>query len=118
VVSLSRSGGAVHEALAQLEAKGLVTARIPAGGAGYKAACVVDGRAALWLFPRAGTSRWDTCAAQALIEAVGGALVDRTGARIRYDAASTQHGNALGVVACRDRSVMPAVVAVTASLRE
>lgn len=113
VCSLSRSAGAVSEALSQLEAQGLVRARIPAGGAGYKAACVIDGRAAFWLFPPAGTSRWDTCAPQALIEAVGGALVDGFGARIEYDAACRSYNNRRGVVACRDRTMVDAVVQIT-----
>jgi 3'(2'), 5'-bisphosphate nucleotidase len=114
VTSLSRSSGAVDEALTVLEAAGLVRERIPAGGAGFKAACCIDGRAAFWLFPRAGTSRWDTCAAQALLEAVGGALVDRAGRRIVYDHSASDHGNYDGVVAVRDRATLAAVVAVTA----
>lgn len=118
VASLSRSAGAVDDALSRLEAQGLVRSREQAGGAGYKAACVVEGRAAFWIFPPAGTSRWDTCAPQALIEAVGGALVDGFGARIEYDPAASSYDNRRGVVACRDRAAVEAVVRVTRELAD
>lgn len=80
VVSRSRAGGAVVEALRRL--RPLVTGTVQLGGAGHKVARVVDGLADLWLFPRSGTSRWDTCAAEAMLEAAGGVLADRRGGRI------------------------------------
>ncbi|CAJ1368873.1 unnamed protein product [Effrenium voratum] len=92
LVSRSRTEGAVAEALQRLSAPGsglgegpLVTGQIAAGGAGHKAARVVDGEGDLWLFPRPGTSRWDTCAPEAMLEASGGQLRDRFGEHIVYD---------------------------------
>eukprot|EP00435_Cladocopium_sp_Y103_P016597 s842_g4.t1 len=63
----------------------LITGTQQVGGAGHKVARVVDGAADLWLFPRGGTSRWDSCAAEAMLEACGGALRNRFGQRIFYD---------------------------------
>jgi 3'(2'), 5'-bisphosphate nucleotidase len=115
MVSLSREAGPVDMALTQLEALGLVKQRLPAGGAGFKSMCVVDGRAGYYLFPRAGTSRWDTCAPQALIEAVGGVLLDRMGRRMVYDACAADHGNEHGIVACRQASNVELVIKITRS---
>ncbi|CAE7726779.1 Bpnt1, partial [Symbiodinium pilosum] len=76
LVSRSRAIGEVAEAVERLKEPGtggtwppgdagaLVTGTMEAGGAGHKVARVVDGAADLWLFPRPGTSRWDTCAAE------------------------------------------------------
>ena len=76
---------------------------------------MVDGAADLWLFPRAGTSRWDTCAAEAMLEACGGALRDRSGARICYDP-DTSMGNSEGVIAGADPDIVAAAVRVCATL--
>jgi hypothetical protein len=48
--------------------------RVPSGGAGNKMMMVLEGRGTCYIQDR-GVSRWDTCAAQAVLEANGGALV-------------------------------------------
>eukprot|EP01060_Flectonema_neradi_P011976 TRINITY_DN188_c1_g2_i3.p2 TRINITY_DN188_c1_g2~~TRINITY_DN188_c1_g2_i3.p2 ORF type:complete len:184 (+),score=36.37 TRINITY_DN188_c1_g2_i3:1127-1678(+) len=48
--------------------------RVRTGGAGNKALLLLDGTGALYFQDR-GLSRWDTCAAQAVLEANGGCLV-------------------------------------------
>ena len=48
--------------------------RVRSGGAGNKMMMVLEGKGTYYIQDR-GVSRWDTCAAQAIIEAHGGALV-------------------------------------------
>ena len=48
--------------------------RVRSGGAGNKMMMVLEGKGTCYIQDR-GVSRWDTCAAQAIIEAHGGALV-------------------------------------------
>jgi 3'(2'), 5'-bisphosphate nucleotidase len=48
--------------------------RVPSGGAGNKLLMLLEGHGSLYIQDR-GVSRWDTCGAQAVIEASGGKLV-------------------------------------------
>jgi 3'-phosphoadenosine 5'-phosphosulfate (PAPS) 3'-phosphatase len=57
--------------------EGLGLTRIPAGGCGNKILLLLEGRG-IYILDR-GVSRWDTCAAQAILEAEGGALCTLTG---------------------------------------
>ena len=52
---------------------------VPMGGAGGKVLQLLDGEADLWVFPKAGTKRWDTAACEALLLALGGFLCDAQG---------------------------------------
>eukprot|EP01036_Dinobryon_divergens_P009351 gene9351-12507_t len=47
--------------------------RVPSGGAGNKVLMLLEGKGACYIQDR-GVSRWDTCAAQAILEAHGGTL--------------------------------------------
>eukprot|EP00438_Fugacium_kawagutii_P008955 Skav215551 [mRNA] locus=scaffold3091:141628:145172:- [translate_table: standard] len=93
----------------------LITDTQRAGGAGHKVARVVDGAADLWLFPRPGTSRWDTCAAEAMLEASGGALRNRFGQRIFYDPDGAM-GNTEGVLAAASVGILSAARQVCSTL--
>ncbi|CAK9072661.1 3'(2') [Durusdinium trenchii] len=131
ILSRSRAGGVVEEALERLSEPGtgegpplsqqdtvsapLITGRCQAGGAGHKVARVVDGAADLWLFPRPGTSRWDTCAAEAMLEASGGALRNMYGEQICYDPDGAM-GNTEGVLAAASPSIVSAAVRVCSTL--
>mmetsp|Transcript_48224 Transcript_48224/g.151471 ORF Transcript_48224/g.151471 Transcript_48224/m.151471 type:complete len:872 (+) Transcript_48224:29-2644(+) len=125
LVSRSRAGGAVADAVARLSepgtagplaaGKALITGSLAAGGAGHKVARVVDGAADLWLFPRPGTSRWDTCAAEAMLEALGGALRDQAGQRIQYDP-DGEMGNNGGVLAGADGQIVEDAARVCSTL--
>ena len=99
----------------QLSDAPLITGTQQAGGAGHKVARVVDGEADLWLFPRAGTSRWDSCAAEAMLEACGGALRNRYGEQIFYDPDGAM-GNTEGVLAAASMGILSAAVRVCNSL--
>lgn len=48
----------------------------PAAGAGYKSLCVVQGLADLYIFSDDTTFKWDSCAAHAILRAMGGGMVD------------------------------------------
>lgn len=71
------------------------------GGAGNKVLRVIEGDADCYLFPSAGTKKWDTCAPEAILVAMGGCLTDIHGNRLNY-APTVQHGNTGGVMATSD----------------
>ena len=51
--------------------------RVPSGGAGNKMLMLLEGKGGCYIQDR-GVSRWDTCGAQAVIEAHGGKLAKLT----------------------------------------
>lgn len=57
---------------------------IYAGGCGYKTMLVIEGAAHAFVFGGAGSSKWDTCAPEAIIHAVGGRLTNLYGNEFRY----------------------------------
>ncbi len=57
---------------------------IQAGGAGYKFLAILDGKADVYLYPRNGTKRWDTCGPEALLRAVDGTMTDIFGNEYSY----------------------------------
>ena len=54
------------------------------GGAGFKVLNVIEGKADAYLMPRRAIGYWDICAAQALIEGMGGVCTDLQGNRLSY----------------------------------
>uniref|UniRef100_A0A1A7XVN0 3'(2'),5'-bisphosphate nucleotidase 1 n=1 Tax=Iconisemion striatum TaxID=60296 RepID=A0A1A7XVN0_9TELE len=71
---------------------------IRVGGAGNKIIQLVEGRASAYVFASPGCKKWDTCAPEAILHAVGGKLTDMYGNTYRYDA-DVQHMNSAGVLA-------------------
>ncbi|TRY61653.1 hypothetical protein TCAL_12951 [Tigriopus californicus] len=57
---------------------------IRVGGAGHKVLLLIEGRAHAYVFPSPGTKKWDTCAPQAILHALGGKLTDIHGAEFKY----------------------------------
>jgi len=57
---------------------------IKVGGCGFKSLLVLQGKVNVYYFPTRGTSKWDTCAPEALLLSVGGSLTDISGAKIDY----------------------------------
>lgn len=47
-----------------------------AAGAGYKALCVVDSSADIYVLSKGSTYQWDTCGPQAILRAMGGDIAD------------------------------------------
>lgn len=68
------------------------------GGAGNKVLRVIEGDAHAYVFASPGTKKWDTCAPEAVLVAMGGALTDMQGNKIRYDK-DVKFPNSAGVLA-------------------
>lgn len=60
---------------------------------------VVEGEADGYIFASAGCKRWDTCAGEAILEALGGKLTDVFGNQVTYDFEAESYVNKAGVVA-------------------
>ncbi|XP_027140029.1 3'(2'),5'-bisphosphate nucleotidase 1 isoform X1 [Larimichthys crocea] len=71
---------------------------IRVGGAGNKIIQLVEGRASAYVFASPGCKKWDTCAPEAILHAVGGKLTDMHGNAYRYHA-NVKHMNSAGVLA-------------------
>ncbi|XP_062857605.1 3'(2'),5'-bisphosphate nucleotidase 1 [Trichomycterus rosablanca] len=71
---------------------------IRVGGAGNKIIQLVEGKASAYVFASPGCKKWDTCAPEAILHAVGGKLTDMHGNTYRYDA-DVKHMNSAGVLA-------------------
>jgi 3'(2'), 5'-bisphosphate nucleotidase len=54
------------------------------GGAGHKALLVLEGKVDVYLFASPGTKKWDTCAAEAIVRAIGGVMTDVHGKPFTY----------------------------------
>ena len=71
----------------------------PAGGAGYKVLEVVSGREDAYIHVTL-IKKWDLCAGNAILHAVGGAMTDLKGQKIDYSGKEKLHvKNEGGVVA-------------------
>ncbi|XP_044026409.1 3'(2'),5'-bisphosphate nucleotidase 1 isoform X2 [Siniperca chuatsi] len=71
---------------------------IRVGGAGNKIIQLVEGKASAYVFASPGCKKWDTCAPEAILHAVGGKLTDMHGNAYRYNA-NVKHMNSAGVLA-------------------
>ncbi|KAI4895804.1 hypothetical protein NFI96_021986 [Prochilodus magdalenae] len=71
---------------------------IRVGGAGNKIIQLVEGKASAYVFASPGCKKWDTCAPEAILHAVGGKLTDMHGNAYRYGA-DVKHMNSAGVLA-------------------
>ncbi|XP_072032724.1 3'(2'),5'-bisphosphate nucleotidase 1-like isoform X2 [Amphiura filiformis] len=68
------------------------------GGAGHKVLLLLEGRATAYIFASKGCKKWDTCAPEALLHAVGGKLTDVHGNTYIYHK-DVKHMNTGGVIA-------------------
>jgi len=68
------------------------------GGAGHKVLLLMEGQATAYVFPSPGCKKWDTCAPEAILHAMGGKLTDIHGTLYQYDR-DVQHQNMEGVLA-------------------
>lgn len=68
------------------------------GGAGHKVMLLMEGKAHAYVFASAGCKRWDTCAPEAILVALGGCLTDMHGNKYCYNK-DTHHQNMGGVLA-------------------
>uniref|UniRef100_A0A915DVV6 3'(2'),5'-bisphosphate nucleotidase 1 n=1 Tax=Ditylenchus dipsaci TaxID=166011 RepID=A0A915DVV6_9BILA len=94
VTTRSHSTTMVQDALDALKDKNLLSRVDRVGGAGFKAIrCLED--AAAYVFASAGCKKWDTAAAEAILDAAGGRLTDISGRGL----ADAQRSNSGGVLA-------------------
>jgi len=68
------------------------------GGAGHKVMLLMEGRAHAYVFPSPGCKKWDTCAPEAILHAMGGKLTDMKGDKYQYHS-TVAHRNSEGVLA-------------------
>lgn len=59
---------------------------------------LLEGKAHAYVFASSGSKRWDTCAPEAVLRAIGGTLTDVHGDTYSYDS-QTNHLNSRGVLA-------------------
>jgi 3'-phosphoadenosine 5'-phosphosulfate (PAPS) 3'-phosphatase len=57
---------------------------VPAGGAGYKCLKLINREVGSLIFLDAKTSKWDTCAGEAIIRAMGGYTISQNSSQISY----------------------------------
>ena len=91
---LLTSNGAVSDFLVSLMTE-LEVERVPQGGVGNKVLLLLEGHGSAYIQDR-GVSRWDTCAAQAVLEAHGGTLsklttFQATGEQSSYNYRRAEH---------------------------
>lgn len=87
----SKKTAAIREALGITQVK-------EQGSVGLKCALLAMGEADLYLHPSDRSSRWDSCAPQAVIEAAGGMLMDFAGNKYGYE--GREIVNSRGLLAC------------------
>ncbi|KAK5648578.1 hypothetical protein RI129_003470 [Pyrocoelia pectoralis] len=68
------------------------------GGAGHKVLLLMEGKAHAYIFPSKGCKKWDTCAPEAVLTAIGGKLTDIHGNAYEYHK-GVEHPNLRGVLA-------------------
>nr|XP_048295459.1 3'(2'),5'-bisphosphate nucleotidase 1 isoform X2 [Myodes glareolus] len=68
------------------------------GGAGNKVIQLIEGKASAYVFASPGCKKWDTCAPEVILHAVGGKLTDIHGNALQYDK-EVKHMNSAGVLA-------------------
>uniref|UniRef100_A0A8C5M2M4 3'(2'),5'-bisphosphate nucleotidase 1 n=1 Tax=Leptobrachium leishanense TaxID=445787 RepID=A0A8C5M2M4_9ANUR len=71
---------------------------IRVGGAGNKIIQLIEGQASAYVFASPGCKKWDTCAPEAILHAVGGKLTDIHGNAFEYHK-DVKHMNSAGVLA-------------------
>ena len=108
VISRSRSQGIVSDFVDELAANNVINPEpLHVAGAGEKSLRLVLGteNEALWFFPKAGTSRWDVAASDALLRQLGGKLTDKYGRDLDYSTSREDAENSDGLIACNDEEL-------------
>jgi 3'(2'), 5'-bisphosphate nucleotidase len=71
---------------------------IRCGGAGSKGLLVLERKADAYVYPQAGTKRWDSAAIDGLVRAAGGQFTDGFGRDIVYDPRADNYANEAGML--------------------
>lgn len=75
---------AASERYSAFLARARLTKTLKMGGCGRKVFALINGEADVYPFPVRGTKKWDTCAPQAILEALGGKFTMPDGAEFVY----------------------------------
>ena len=105
VISQSRAQGIVADFVGELATSQVIHPEpVHVAGAGEKSLRLVMGteNEALWFFPKAGTSRWDVAASDALLRQLGGKLTDKFGNELDYSTSREDAENIDGIIASND----------------
>jgi len=96
IITTTRSHGTglVQQALEVLKPDQV----LKVGGAGHKVMLLMEGQAHAYVFPSPGCKKWDTCAPEAILHAMGGKLTDMKGNQYDYHP-TVEHMNGEGVLA-------------------
>ncbi|XP_030370814.1 3'(2'),5'-bisphosphate nucleotidase 1 [Scaptodrosophila lebanonensis] len=87
------------------------------GGAGFKVLQLLEGKAHAYVFATPGCKKWDTCAPEAVLEALGGTLTDINGTHYSYHA-DVEHVNRTGVLASLGQNHTQLVEKIPADVRQ
>lgn len=95
IITTTRSHGTglIQDTLDLLEP----TEVLRVGGAGHKVLLLLEGVAHAYVFPSPGCKKWDTCAPEAILHAMGGRLTDMHGNSYQYHH-TVEHRNGEGVL--------------------
>ncbi|XP_065661519.1 3'(2'),5'-bisphosphate nucleotidase 1 [Hydra vulgaris] len=80
VTTLSHDNASVVQAINSMNADKVIRV----GGCGFKVLQVIEGSADAYVFATPGTKKWDTCAPEAIISAMGGCVTDMLSRDINY----------------------------------
>ncbi|XP_004867455.1 3'(2'),5'-bisphosphate nucleotidase 1 isoform X1 [Heterocephalus glaber] len=96
IVTTTRSHGSklVSDCVSAMEPDAVLRV----GGAGNKIIQLIEGKASAYVFASPGCKKWDTCAPEVILHAVGGKLTDIHGNALRYSK-DVKHMNSAGVLA-------------------
>lgn len=97
-VTKSHSDPLLEAALKKLNPDGIIRV----GGAGNKVLHIIDGLAHAYIVPSRGLKRWDSCACEAVLEAMGGLITDIRGNHYSYDK-GVHPSNDHGLIAVLDK---------------
>ncbi|KAM9017022.1 3'(2'),5'-bisphosphate nucleotidase 1 isoform 3-T3 [Guaruba guarouba] len=94
VTTRSHSSALVNECISALNPDSVIRV----GGAGNKVIQLIEGKASAYVFASPGCKKWDTCAPEAILHAVGGKITDIHGNSFQYNK-EVKHMNSAGVLA-------------------
>ncbi|KAM6279298.1 3'(2'),5'-bisphosphate nucleotidase 1 isoform 2-T2 [Porphyrio hochstetteri] len=94
VTTRSHSSTLVNDCISALNPDSIIRV----GGAGNKIIQLVEGKASAYVFASPGCKKWDTCAPEAILHAVGGKITDIHGNPFQYNK-EVKHMNSAGVLA-------------------
>ncbi|XP_010293696.1 PREDICTED: 3'(2'),5'-bisphosphate nucleotidase 1 isoform X2 [Phaethon lepturus] len=94
ITTRSHSSTLVNDCISALNPDSVIRV----GGAGNKIIQLTEGKASAYVFASPGCKKWDTCAPEAILHAVGGKITDIHGNSFQYNK-EVKHMNSAGVLA-------------------